>query len=321
MSNFDLANKQFQKPSRFRRPEFQQKLARARKFQRQAEPVPQGLWLSFLRRLGLRSVLARVFALLLILGVAYLLAFSPIFLVRKVTLAAGTDSEAAQIRAVLGKMEQTRKYLIPSNSIFLLNRSDLLRAIQRDLPAIRQLSDFALEFPDGVKLGIKKREPQYVWQSGSNYYFLDQDGVVFQQIAGYASTTYSQTLIADRTAQTVQVGEDLGIKPILQFIQTLQNLWAQQVPETAFASFSLPTTLSLDLFVKTSSGFQVYFDLNRPVRPQLANLHLLLSQEIKPETYSGLSYIDLRLPTVAYYCYKDAPCAPENQPPAAPLTP
>lgn len=308
---FDLKVRDPKKQVRFRRPEFQEKLARARRFKRRISTQPEGKSGRFFVRLNLRSKLLRSSGIIFFLVVIYFLTLSKVFLVTQAEIQTPGISDAG-IKEVFKKMEQERIYLVPSNHILILTKSKLLSALQAELPEIRQITSFQRIFPDKVKIALERREPLYVWGSSANYYLLDQDGVVFQKISNYSPTAYPETLIRDRTSQTVRVGEELPINKLLQFIRETLEQWPKIIRETEIASFSTPGTRSFDVFAKTAIGFEVYFDLERSVKVQLENLELVLHQEIKPETYNGLSYIDLRLPTTAYYCYKDAPCAPES---------
>lgn len=308
---FDLGTRVPKKQVRFRRPEFQEKLKRARGYERRAEPVVEGFWATVLQHLGLRSLFARISALLLFFLFLYFFTISPFFLVKNVKLVSdGPPPE--QIRDVLMSLGQKRIYLIPKNHVLVLSKRSLLRALQDDLPQIRKITSFKKVLPNSIEIGLEERQPLYVWQSGSNYYLLDQDGVVYQKILNYDPTAFSEVLITDQTGEDVKVGQVLDIQHTLDFIAGLRDQWPKQIPQTSFVSFSVPGTVSPDLFAKTSIGFQVFFDLNRSVKTQLSNFSLILNREINPETYTGLSYLDLRLPSFAYYCYKDAPCALQN---------
>lgn len=311
MSRIDLGRRDPQKRSRFRRPEFQKKLQYARSFQRKAEPVLAGFWPRALKTLGLGSIFARSFSLAVVLALVYFFTLSPVFLVKKIDLQTEGLSQG-QITSVLDRMQKHRVYFIPSNDIFIMSQKRFFDALKSDFPQIRRLTAFRRIFPDRIQLGVELRQPLYVWGTGQNFYFLDQDGVVFQQLADYNPTTYSQVLIADQAAEPVTVGEQMGIRPALDFIAGLKAVWSREITQTNFVSFVLPGVASPDLIMKTGIGFEVLFDLSRSTDHQVAALNLLLNREIKPETYTGLSYIDLRLPSTAYYCYKDAPCALQN---------
>ena len=285
------------KTSRFRNPEFRDRVAKARQYERNP---------NFRKRFKRAAIILAAFFVLYYLGV------SSRFLVAKVE-SGDSNLTAEQITDVLKRMQKQRiGYLVPKNHFLVLSKTSLLAALQQELPQVRSIQNFKKRFPDTLAVGIEERTPLYVWQTHANYFLLDQDGVIFQRIESFSPETFSQILITDQSGSAVKPGDQLGIQPILDFIVQIKNNWAASISQTAFVSFSAPGTKSQDLILNTSTGYSVLFDLTRSPQTQLSNLRLLLSQEIKPETYTGLSYIDLRLPTTAYYCYRDAPCAQDN---------
>lgn len=277
------------KEIRFRKPDFQKSLARARRFSRKtpAEGAP-------------RSRFIRYLALGVLVVIFYFLTVSSMLVIDEVAVAGSGIIDIEAVAEALEQMSRDRIYLIPASHILIINQKRLLTYLQKELPQIRTLTKFKRVFPDRIEIAIEERQPLYVWQSKDSFYLLDQDGVVFQKITNYNPAAYSQDLITDTSGSEVRVGQELRLKKALGFIEQIKN---------DFTSFSLPGVRSLDIFAKTSIGFEVYFDLDRSAAVQLMSLDLLLSREIKPETLNGLSYIDLRLPDIAYYCYKDAPCA------------
>lgn len=288
--------------SRFRKPEFQEKLAKARGYER-------AIRLGFGWKRGL--------ALVLVLIAVYFLAVSHRFLVSTAVVSApGPTTE--QIEDVLLRMQRDNLfYAIPKNHILILSKASLLSEIQKELPGVRSIKIFKKKWPNAIELAVEEREPLYVWHTGEKYFLLDQDGVVFQEIPSYTPEIFSQILINDSSNAEVKNGESLPIGPILAFIEQIRNNWSLDINQTNYDSFSIPGTKTQDILVKTGIGFTVYFDLEREAPAQLENLKMMLNREIRPETYAGLSYIDLRLSHMAYYCYKDAVCAPEYKPPEA----
>ncbi|KKW29463.1 MAG: hypothetical protein UY73_C0017G0005 [Parcubacteria group bacterium GW2011_GWA2_52_8] len=296
---------------RFRRPEFQQKLRAARSFERKTPPRPTGFWQGLLRSIGLHTPWRQLSVLLGFGIIAYFSFFSSVFLISKVEVGEGGFS-AEQLSEIVAGMRDRRVYLVPSNHLLLINRDSVLRALQTEIPQIRSVTSFSRTGLGSIRLGLEERESKYVWQSGEDYFLLDQDGVVFQRVLNYDPPVYPELLLVDRSAQPVVVGDNVDAGRLMELVTELVALWPDVVAQTSYQSFSFPGVASLDIFVRTGIGFQVYIDVERSVTAQLRSLNLLLTREIKPETYAGLSYIDLRLPDVAYYCYKDAPCAPEN---------
>jgi len=292
---FDPSKKDLKKQVRFQRPEFREKLEKARGFARKPR--------------GPRSRLVPILAFLFLLAAVYFLTISKIFLITNAEVI-GADPE--QIIDVLKRLGAKRFYLIPKNHILILTQNRLLSELRENLPNVRKISSYRRILPDSIELTVEMREPRYIWQSGSNDYLLDQDGVIFEKIPDYMPESFPQIIISDGTAENLAVGQDLGITESLNFLEELRNLWAGEIRDIEVLGIELPGRKSPDIFARTSIGFRVYFDVKRSVSAQLVNLKLLLYQEINPETYTGLSYIDLRLPNIAYYCYLDAPCAPEN---------
>ncbi|MDP3993864.1 MAG: cell division protein FtsQ/DivIB [bacterium] len=290
-----MQNNNPKKQVRFQRPEFREKLEKARGFARKPR--------------GPHSPLVPILALLFLLAAVYFLTISKIFLITNAEVS-GADPE--QIIDVLKRLGTKRFYLIPKNHILILTKNRLLEGLRENLPNVRKITSYRRILPDSIELTVEMREPRYVWQSGSNYYLLDQDGVIFEKIPDYLPESFPQIIISDGAAENLAVGQDLGITESLNFLAKLRDLWPGEIRDIEVVGVELPGRKSPDIFVSTSIGFRVYFDVKRSVAAHLANLKLLLYQEINPETYTGLSYIDLRLPNIAYYCYLDAPCAPEN---------
>lgn len=301
------------KQQRFRRPEFQEKLARARQYQRKSLPVDDGPGMRFFRRIGLGSKILRFAVLVFMLVIGYYLFLSRAFLVSDVSLEENSPGPGtAEIAGVLRKLGDSRVYLIPENHMLFLSRGKLLSVLQINFPEVREITFFRRSFPNHIALSLEVRKSEYVWQSGQKYYLLDQDGVVFQEVGRYFEAAFPEILIKDGQNREVAVGQKLEIKKILAFIQNLKELWPGYVTQTTFTAFFTPAIQSPDLVAETLAGFRVLFDLDRSASVQLQSLRLLLNETIPAETIPGLSYIDLRLPATAYYCYKDAPCALES---------
>jgi len=83
----------------------------------------------------------------------------------------------------------------------------------------------------------------------------------------------------------------------------------QASTRTEIVELKIPGRASSDVFVVSDQGWSVYFDLESPASRQILSLKLILDKEILPDRLPELAYVDLRLPTTAYYCFKNEPCA------------
>ena len=279
------------KEIRFRRPEFQGKLKRARKFERRNEKEEP----SRLRQIWPWAGVA------FLIAAAYFLFFSRVFVIE--------SSNNEQANKAIARLARQHRYLIPKSHLVILTRRSLLLEIQKDNPEARRITGFKKIFPNGLEVAIEMREQRYIWQSAASFYSVDQDGTLYETLDVGPGEAL---VITDRSAQPVAVGTKISDPRLVPFLDKLQELWPKQIHDVEIISFSIPAVGNSDIFVKTKTGFQIYFDLGRKVEAQLASLNLVLSREIDPATFTGLSYVDLRLPRQAYYCYLDAKCAPEN---------
>ena len=289
------------KEIRFRRPEFQGKLKRARKFERRNEKEEP----SRLRQIWPWAGVA------FLIAAAYFLFFSRVFVIE--------SSNNEQANKAIARLARQHRYLIPKSHLVILTRRSLLLEIQKDNSEARRITGFKKIFPNGLEVAIEMREQRYIWQSAASFYSVDQDGTLYEVLAGPPPSPPHEEgsqrgglVITDRSAQPVAVGTKISDPRLVPFLDKLQELWPKQIHDVEIISFSIPAVGNSDIFVKTKTGFQIYFDLGRKVEAQLASLNLVLSREIDPATFTGLSYVDLRLPRQAYYCYLDAKCAPEN---------
>ncbi len=310
----------FKKPTpeklvRFRRPEFQEKLVRARRFARKSEPVPESLGPRFLKAIGLGKTWVRLLLAAILLTALYFLLVSKVFLVTDALILSGGPPQD-ELQNALSKLSRQRVYLVPKNHLLIFNKTRALAALQADFPEIRSIESFQRIFPNKAILAITERRPQYIWKTGQDYFYLDQDGVAFQNIASFNAASQTEPVISDETASKVSLGLPFKARALFGFADNLRRVWPQQIFSTGFSEFSLAGVASTELKVKTTAGFVVYFDLGRDAEIQIKNLAYLLNSGIKPETIGGLSYIDLRLPNVGYYCFKDAPCALPLTPPS-----
>src|SRR3989344_4393632 len=103
------------KEIRFRRPEFQGKLRRARKFERRQDEQPSRL-----------TMIWPLAGLIFLALAAYFLFFSKVFVI--------TASNNDQVNSALARISGERKFLIPKSHFAILTRGNLLIELQSANP-------------------------------------------------------------------------------------------------------------------------------------------------------------------------------------------
>lgn len=296
--------------SRFRDRFFQARVRQARDFRRSPRifPSPKGGRV-FGRAAGFWKLLSYL-ALVFLTVAGYFLCFSSYFLVREVAVSGTEQIKPEIISDWMKEAEKTRIWgLIPQNSWPLLNRNQVEKIILPHSSRILKVVDSRRFWPNGLEIVLEDRQPEVIWQSNGEFYFLSSDGVPFEQVPpDYATSTPTYVKLHDITEKPAQIGENLGVTAALNYLEAVRREWPNFI-SSPIQEFKIPGRASPDIFLTAAAGWTVYFDLKSDPLKRLANLRAILTREIPADREKNLSYIDLRLPSIAYYCYKDEPCA------------
>ena len=186
-----------------------------------------------------------------------------------------------------------------SKSIFLISKKELKSKILKNYPQIEQLN-VKKNLPDKLILEIKERSAVAVFclpaQTGETCFLIDRNGVIFEPY-----NNFSEEKMIIRLTESSPLKEGLGTEVIkvnfidsaLKIQKNLKENFQINVKESIFIS---PVRLN----VKTADGWEIYFSLESDIDLQITKLNLLLKQEIPPENWKDLEYIDLRFSKVFY---------------------
>ena len=141
---------------------------------------------------------------------------------------------ATEVSRAIAGMGASRKYLIPTNHILIVNAESVLTALQEEFPQIRSVTSFSRSGWDRVKLGIEERKSSYVWQSAGEFFLLDQDGVIFQRVLNYDPTSFPETLLVDRSDRVMQIGGNDCAAKNLQILEETKTPLSAVVPPITF---------------------------------------------------------------------------------------
>ena len=264
---------------------------------------------------SLRSLTFRSLAALILIGIAllasgYFLVVSDFFLVRQVAVTGNEQIEAGQIQEWIQEAEQSRVFgLVPQNHWLFLNRTRAEKILLPQTPLLQEVKRVQRSWPNKILVEIVERAPKIIWQAEDKFFFVGGDGIVSEQIpAGYATSTDTFLKFTDLENRPVAVGQNLGIAAPIEFALTLKDPWEKsQLPKIQLVK--LPSQAAKEIYFVSQAGWTVYFNLEGNPLKQLNYLRLLLEQEIPPDRQEELVYIDFRFPGVAYYCYRNEPCA------------
>jgi len=130
---------------------------------------------------------------------------------------------------------------------------------------------------------------------------LDQEGVIYRESA-LIEGGFILNIFSGKAAAPPQIGDEVASRETMDFILKLKN----ELPKTktagaaALSAANFEIVSAGDLRVKTSAGFEIYFNPGYSMETQINALRMVLDNEIKGN-YVSLEYIDLRIEGRVYY--------------------
>lgn len=206
-------------------------------------------------------------------GISYFLFFSGVFRIEKISVSGGEKIS-----------EENIKTLIHKGNIFLADTEEIEKNILSNFPQIGKV-EIHRNFPDALDVLVMERMPAALWCDEARCFLADNEGVVFEESAPETDlikiTGTKEMLNKEKISQIMEirdrVKDNLGITITRAFIATEERL-----------------------NVKTSEGWEVYFNLKKDFDWQITELSLVLEKQISPEKRKKLEYIDLRFSRVFY---------------------
>ncbi len=286
---------------RFGGRDFRTKVKSAANYKRMFNIAPTGWQNKFWAMIGLTSKIWR-WTLGLILAVAfYYLFISSYFLVTDIQVTGNQQIATETIQDAIKQGTDSRKFLMKSSHFFLMTEGRVNAVLTSQLPNIKRISKFSRTWPNKIAIEVQERVPGFVIKSDNNYFLVDEDGTVIDQLADPGSFLVAE----DQARENFARGEMLPNPKLATFLVSMIRQWDTKV-NTPITLVKFPGKAGNDLQFVTKEGWSVMFDTNRPVAVQLTNLTVLLTKEIGARR-GQLAYIDLRL-SKAYYCFKLSPC-------------
>ncbi|MEK7171040.1 MAG: hypothetical protein AAB774_01910 [Patescibacteria group bacterium] len=222
-----------------------------------------------------------IIGLLVIISGILLIGRLPIFRIDTVELSGGgNDIVRQQLDDLIGQ------------SLFSGSVSRLIEKTQ----AVTDVDNFTCRrgIPSVLRCQLTLKQPQIVWQSGSQSYFIDKDGVIFAPVSGDISKLL---LIEDTKQQPITLGQNIVSAEI---INTYQHLIALLAEKNLAAS-----RLQLD-----ESLYQVTAVIDRPSQPSIKGLFLMsndldsqvesVATVLAQKSGSVTERIDVRVPGYVY---------------------
>lgn len=192
--------------------------------------------------------------------------------------------------------EKVAAFVTSRTPFFFLSAGRIKRELQREFPAIRELSLTTDVFDNTMNVSYTLREAHFLWCKDipeKECYLVDTQGVIFEQ-----SDVIENTLLArveDSYFPDVAVGKKIP-SLYIEGMRAFEDMLSRQNLSILGFSIRAPFLLSLVF----APGVEVRFSVQKNIESQSEKLITFLSSRPLSEI-SVLQYIDLRIEDRIYY--------------------
>lgn len=218
--------------------------------------------------------------------------------VKEIQISGQQKISEGEIKNIIEGRISRKLFLFPTKSIFLIDSKLIENDILERFPQIEK-TNLKRKLPDGLFLEIKERQP---WAAlilnETDFYYCDENGIVFEKI--WEIPPKFLIVKSLLSYPEIKLGEKVIEKDLIEKIGRV-NAKLKDNLKIDIEEFIIPSPERLN--VKTSEGWEIYFDPNEDLNWQVIELSLVLEKEIPSEKRGNLEYIDLRFSKV-YFKYK-----------------
>lgn len=217
-------------------------------------------------------------AIVIILGLIYLIFFSPLFQVKNIEYIGSPNDD---IKNIVEKYRGQNIFLVKTDLIEqeLLIKNDQFNAVK-----------IYLGLPDTLRVKFQERQSKILWETAGKFYFIDNDGFIFAE----ANESADLPKVVDSKNLAVKVPSAIVSRNFVDFILNAKIKLAElgitvnqfRINETTF-----------QVEAETDHNFKIIFDTIRPLSEEIdafKQAYDAHKDEIK-------EYVDVRVAGWVYY--------------------
>lgn len=244
-----------------------------------------------LRTIPWGLIFRSLFLLGIVIGIVYFIFFSPYFLITKIEIRGPILVSQEEINSLVqAEIDQ-------EPNIWFFSGDQLEEKVKKTFPLI-EAATAQKGIPDTIRLLVREREPQLIWQTKKEEYLVDNQGYIFSRKKEYQEKAQEEKSylprIRDLNDLPISLNQKVAAKDWVDFIKQLDRLLIEEA-NLKVRSFTIKGT-TFDLAAVTDRG-QILFDTSRPAKEQVAYLKTAF-ENIKRKQFQ---YLDLRVKGWVYY--------------------
>ncbi|MFC2144897.1 cell division protein FtsQ/DivIB [Actinomycetota bacterium] len=177
---------------------------------------------------------------------------------------------------------------IPGTNIFEINKKAVEDSLKSGLVWVRSV-ELRKIFPDSIVIIIQERNPALIASYKNDYYLLDDDGLILENIGLEEIKSYGDlVLVRDAFDHKLDPGEAIAAKNILS-TGSIYNVMDEET-RTLIKEAGIEENIAGDIYFTTYNNEKIIFGDSNEIIKKIEVLKLLLKQETK------YNIIDLRNP-------------------------
>ena len=246
-----------------------------------------------------------ILALIFLGGIFYLIFLSSFFQVQEIEISGNEKVSSKDILATVQEKLNQKLIFFSTKSIFLVNLNQIKKDILKNFPQIAEI-DLKRKFPEILELKIEERKPIAIFNFEESYFFIDKKGVIFEEVSaplenffltGFTLPEIKSSFLTEKPKLGEKVVEEELLSKILKISSEFKNL------KVKIVEVKIVSDERINL--KTSEGWEIYFDPKKDLIWQLTKLKVDLENLIPFERRKDLEYIELRFGDSAPFKYRE----------------
>lgn len=234
--------------------------------------------------------------LILIIDTIYLLFFSSVFKIKKITITGLSKvGELATAERIVQDSFQFQRFGFFSNqNAFFVNKKYLENTLKRQIE-IENL-DLQVIYPNALKINIVKSESVAIFLADKKYYSILKDGTLRAEIKDIKN--YELPIVSYSTSTEIIIGHKYLTEKQTDYLKKLLALFSFYFKDKKVTSFELAGLESREIKLITGDNWYLLFDLDLDIEESLKLASSVWKEKFKN---TKIQYLDVRIKDRVYY--------------------
>lgn len=192
--------------------------------------------------------------------------------------------------------------VVPKDNLLLISKKSIINELKKSHKLIRDVS-ITKKFPTSIIVDIQQRKSHIIWCNKQACMLVDERGEAFCEAEDFDSNENVKVL--DTSDKSFVLGDRVADPKFVIFSEQLPLAFSDELHIEIEPILRTPSSISEEVRIVTSDGWEGFFSTTRPLEVQLKVLKKILHEKIQLTQMSQLEYVDLRIKGKATYRFKE----------------